>query len=91
MAHCSVLAPACADQAFWQSAVAAKPSASYKGFLWGCIMWMAVPLTLATSVGMASRALDLPLSAQEVNEGLVPPAAALELWGEPLQSCLQRM
>lgn len=70
------------DQAFWQSAVAAKPSASYKGFLWGCIMWMAVPLTLATSVGMASRALDLPLSAQEVNEGLVPPAAALELWGK---------
>ncbi|KAK9785769.1 hypothetical protein WJX73_001272 [Symbiochloris irregularis] len=69
------------DQAFWQSAVAAKPSASYRGFLWGCIMWMAVPLTLATSMGLASLALDLPLTLQEVNEGLVPAAAALQLWG----------
>ena len=44
-------------------------------------MWMAVPLTLATSMGIATLALDLPLSLSEVNAGLVPPAAALLLWG----------
>ena len=36
----------------------------------------AVPFTLATALGLAALALDLPLSAAEVGNGLVPPAVA---------------
>ncbi|KAK9810614.1 hypothetical protein WJX73_004522 [Symbiochloris irregularis] len=67
---------------FGQSAIASKPSAGYRGFLWGVIMWMAVPLTLATSLGLAAHALDLPFSDDEVNEGLVPAGVALVIWGK---------
>lgn len=36
----------------------------------------AVPYTLATALGLGALALDLPLSAAEVANGLVPPAVA---------------
>ena len=36
----------------------------------------------ATSLGLASRALDLPLSAQEAGDGLVPPAVAVHIMGK---------
>ena len=34
------------DQAYWQSAIAAKPSASYKGYLLGGVLWFCIPFTL---------------------------------------------
>lgn len=33
------------DQAYWQGAIAAKPSATYKGYLLGGICWFAIPFT----------------------------------------------
>ncbi len=65
-----------------QSAIAARPSSSHKGYVLGGILWFCIPFTLATCLGLASRALDLPLTADEAGEGLVPPAAATYLLGK---------
>ncbi len=69
------------DQSYWQSAIAAKPSASWKGYLLGGLMWFSIPFALATSLGLSVVALDLPLTIDEGNLGLVPPAAALAILG----------
>jgi SSS family transporter len=69
------------DQSYWQSAIAAQPSATWKGYILGGLCWFAIPFTLATSLGLASRALDLPLTPDEAGSGLVPPAAAVHLMG----------
>lgn len=70
------------DQSYWQSAFAATPTASWKGYLLGGICWFAIPFSLATSIGLASEALSLPLSDDEVNKGLVPPAVVSHLMGK---------
>jgi len=57
------------DQSYWQSAIACKPSATYKGYILGGMCWFAIPFTLATSLGLACRALDLPVSDSEVSAG----------------------
>jgi Na+/proline symporter len=67
------------DQAYWQSAIAARPTATYKGYLLGGICWFAIPFTLATTLGLAGRALDLPITIAESNAGLTPPAVAVHL------------
>lgn len=59
-------------QSYWQSAVAAKPSSTYTGYILGGLCWFCIPFTLATSLGLASRALDLPLSADEAGSGVFP-------------------
>lgn len=41
-----------------------------------------IPFTLATCLGLAALALDLPVTALEANEGLVPPATAFYLLGK---------
>eukprot|EP00884_Botryococcus_braunii_P018907 jgi/Botrbrau1/56/Bobra.0022s0050.1 len=70
------------DQAYWQSAMAARPSAAHKGYLLGGIMWFCIPFTLATTMGLGALALDLPISKDEANAGLVPPAVAQFLLGK---------
>ena len=37
------------DQSYWQSAIAAKPSATYKGYILGGLCWFAIPFTLVRS------------------------------------------
>lgn len=69
------------DQSYWQSAIAATPSASWKGYLLGGLAFFAIPFSLATSLGLAAVALSLPISDSEVDAGLVPPAAAYHLMG----------
>eukprot|EP00775_Hariotina_reticulata_P003269 gene3269-3546_t len=69
------------DQAYWQGAIAAKPSATYRGYLLGGLCWFAVPFTMATSMGLGARAMNLPISIDESNAGLVPPAVATVLLG----------
>lgn len=69
------------DQSYYMGAIASKPSASWKGYLLGGLMWFSIPFTLATSLGLASRAAGLPLSATEAGNGLVPPATATFLLG----------
>ncbi|KAL3163035.1 hypothetical protein ABBQ32_009460 [Trebouxia sp. C0010 RCD-2024] len=70
------------DQAYWQSAIAARPSAAYKGYILGGLLWFGIPFGLATSLGLAVRALDLPLTITEAGDGLVPPAAAVAVLGK---------
>merc|ERR1711959_510322 len=42
---------------YWQSAVAAKPRSAVIGFLIGGMVWFAVPFCMATTNGLAGRAL----------------------------------
>ncbi len=70
------------DQAYWQRAIAAKPSSTVKGFLLGGVCWFAIPFTLATTMGLTAVALNLDLTPAQVQLGLVVPAAATALMGE---------
>ncbi|KAL7538121.1 hypothetical protein ACHAXR_008300 [Thalassiosira sp. AJA248-18] len=70
------------DQSYWQSAIAARPSSAAKGYLLGGICWFAIPFSLATSLGLASTALMLPINSGEAGSGLVPPAVADHLLGD---------
>jgi len=70
------------DQSYWQSAIAAKPNSASKGYLLGGICWFAIPFSLATSLGLASTALMLPITKGEAGNGLVPPAVATHLLGD---------
>jgi len=70
------------DQSYWQSAIAAKPTSAARGYLLGGICWFAIPFSLATSLGLASTALMLPIEASEAGSGLVPPAVATYLLGD---------
>jgi Na+/proline symporter len=69
------------DQSYWQSAIAARPSSASRGYLLGGLCWFAIPFSLATSLGLASTALMLPITSTEAANGLVPPAAAEFLLG----------
>lgn len=71
------------DQSYWQSAIAARPSSAAKGYLLGGICWFAIPFSLATSLGLTSVALMLPINSDEAGSGLVPPAVATYLIGTP--------
>jgi len=46
----------------WQSAIAAQPQSTFKGYVIGGLCWFAIPFTMATSLGLAARALDLPIT-----------------------------
>mmetsp|Transcript_13022 Transcript_13022/g.45173 ORF Transcript_13022/g.45173 Transcript_13022/m.45173 type:complete len:771 (+) Transcript_13022:55-2367(+) len=70
------------DQSYWQSAIAAKPSSSTKGYLLGGLVWFTIPFALATAMGLATLALDLPVTQDEADSGLVPPAAAVHFYGK---------
>jgi len=70
------------DQSYWQSAIAAKPSSSTKGYLLGGLVWFTIPFALATAMGLATVALDLPVTGDEAGAGLVPPAIATHLMGQ---------
>ena len=63
LSHCCVtgnFGTVFVDQAYWQSAIAAKPSSSHKGYLLGGILWFCIPFTLATTLGLASRCARPP-------------------------------
>jgi len=68
-------------QSYWQGAIACKPSATYRGYLLGGMAWFAIPFSMATVLGLAGRALDLPLTGAEAGRGLVLPAVAVHLMG----------
>jgi urea-proton symporter len=46
------------------------------------ICWFSIPFSLATSLGLGSTALMLPITASEAGAGLVPPAVASFLLGD---------
>lgn len=70
------------DQSYWQSAIAAKPSSSTRGYLLGGLVWFTIPFSLATAMGLSSVALDLPVTGSEAGRGLVPAAAAVHFMGK---------
>ena len=70
------------DQSYWQSAIAARPTAAAKGYMLGGIMWFAIPFSLATSLGLTAAAMQLPITTSEAGSGLVPPAVAIHLMGD---------
>jgi len=70
------------DQGFWQTAFACKnPLAARRGFILGGLAWFSIPFAMATAMGLGARALNLPLSPEEADMGLVPAAVALHLFG----------
>ena len=69
------------DQSYWQSAIAASPASAHKGYLLGGLVWFTIPFALATSLGLAGNALNVALTINDANAGLVPPASATILMG----------
>ncbi|CAB4476727.1 Na+/solute symporter [Rhizophagus irregularis] len=75
------------DNAYWQRAIAARPSSTVKAYLIGGLSWFSIPFTLATTMGIAGVALvgagkmDPPTD-HEVSAGLVLPLAATALLGK---------
>lgn len=77
------------DQAYWQRAIASRPSSCVKAYLLGGLAWMSIPLMFATTMGLSAVALTASgdpamkhLSAAEVSAGLPAPAAAAALLGK---------
>jgi len=58
-----------------------------KAYLIGGLSWFAIPFTLATTMGLAGRALMLGLAPEDVGAGLVLPMAAVELMGLSGAAC----
>ncbi|KAJ3344211.1 hypothetical protein HDU93_000001, partial [Gonapodya sp. JEL0774] len=78
------------DQAYWQRAVAARPSSTVLGYLVGGLCWFAIPFFLATTLGLAGVALEsnaafptfpARLDPGSVSAGLVAPNSAVALLG----------
>ncbi|KAH6904254.1 urea transporter [Coprinopsis sp. MPI-PUGE-AT-0042] len=75
------------DQAYWQRAIASRPSTTVKAYLLGGVAWFAIPFTFATTLGLAAVALRddpsmRPLSPADVSAGLPASAAAAALLGK---------
>ncbi|CAH1789774.1 unnamed protein product [Owenia fusiformis] len=74
------------DQSYWQSSIAAKPGHGIWGFIAAGITWFAIPLALATSVGLAYIAMEKSqgspiLSSIDIERGLVVPVVAQAVLG----------
>lgn len=69
------------DNVYWQRAIAAHPQYAVKAYLIGGLSWFAIPFTLATTMGLAGRALNIDLSAAAISQGLVLPDVASALLG----------
>lgn len=83
-------AAACDSQLF-QKAIAANPSGALAGYTFGGICWFTLPYALATTMGLACRAMEiLPsfptypdrLSSEQLANGLVLPISAYVLMGK---------
>ncbi|CAO0797362.1 unnamed protein product [Mucor circinelloides] len=70
------------DNAYWQRAIAAHPQYAVKAYLIGGLSWFAIPFTLATTMGLAGRALDIHLTPFAISQGLVLPDVAVALLGQ---------
>lgn len=62
--------------------MASKPETAVKGYLIGGMAWLSIPLTLATTLGLAARALGLDLTPAQISAGLPAPQAAAALLGK---------
>ncbi|KAJ7359655.1 solute symporter family transporter [Mycena albidolilacea] len=79
------------DQAYWQRAIASRPTTAVRAYLLGGIAWFAIPFGFATTLGLAAVALadhpsfptyPNPPSPSEITAGLASPFAAAALLGK---------
>lgn len=74
-----------ADQSYHQRGIASNPATATKAFIIGGLAWSAVPLIIASSLGLAARAMygNYPamamLTAAEVSSGLPGESQFLDL------------
>ncbi|ODQ44614.1 hypothetical protein PICMEDRAFT_36664 [Pichia membranifaciens NRRL Y-2026] len=82
---------AAVDSQLFQKAIAANPAAALTGYTLGGLCWFTLPYALATTMGLACRALEITpefptypnrLSAEQLNSGLVLPISAYTLMGK---------
>ncbi|KAJ9621346.1 hypothetical protein H2203_007398 [Taxawa tesnikishii (nom. ined.)] len=74
------------DAQLMQKAITADPSATLPGYMIGGLSWFSIPFCLATTFGLAARAMQgLPqmhtLTASDIAQGLALPYAAQALMG----------
>ncbi|CAG8810639.1 25652_t:CDS:2, partial [Gigaspora rosea] len=70
------------DNAYWQRAIAAKPSSTVHAYLIGGLAWFAIPFTLATTMGLSGVAVLGEVDPKDVTAGLILPLAATHLLGK---------
>ena len=78
------------DQAYWQRAIASRPTTAVRAYILGGLAWYAIPFGFATTLGLAAVALtDSPsfptfpntMTQAQVTAGLSSPFAATALLG----------
>lgn len=78
------------DNGYYNKAIAASPIHALPGYIMGGLSWFAIPWLCATTMGLATLALEnnpvfptypLRMSAADVSAGLVLPNAAVALLG----------
>ncbi|CAD6906933.1 unnamed protein product [Tilletia controversa] len=75
------------DQSYHQRGIASATETATTSFIMGGLAWTPVPLLMASSLGLAARALTgfpgmAELTASDVSAGLAAPAAAVALLGK---------
>ncbi|KAK0527832.1 hypothetical protein OC834_002077 [Tilletia horrida] len=75
------------DQSYHQRGIASATKTATTSFIMGGLAWTPVPLLMASSLGLAARALTgypgmAELTASDVSKGLAAPAAAVALLGK---------
>ena len=74
------------DQAYWQRAIASRPTTAVRAYILGGLAWYAIPFGFATTLGLAAVALtDSPsfpaMTQAQVSAGLSSAFAATALLG----------
>lgn len=78
------------DQAYWQRAIASRPTTAVRAYLLGGLAWFAIPFGFATTLGLTAVALTNnpkfptypnPMSSAETSAGLAAAYAAQTILG----------
>lgn len=78
------------DQAYWQRAIASRPTTAVRAYILGGLAWFAIPFGFATTLGLSAVALtDSPsfptfpngMTQSQITAGLSAPFAATALLG----------
>jgi len=79
------------DQAYWQRAIASRPTTAVRAYILGGLAWFAIPFGFATTLGLAAVALTdnpsfptypNPPSSSQISAGLASAFAASTLLGK---------
>lgn len=79
------------DQAYWQRAIASRPTTAVRAYILGGLAWFAIPFGFATTLGLAAVALtDNPAfptypnapTPSQISAGLAPAFSASALLGK---------